>query len=70
MQLLSRLTILCCTLAVLGGCASMNREEKGTLIGAGGGALIGAVASGGVLLPVVGAVGGGYVGDKLSERNR
>jgi len=53
----------------LAGCGTTGNlsTEEGRLAGAGAGALIGAVASGGVLLPALGAVGGAIVGEQFAD---
>jgi osmotically inducible lipoprotein OsmB len=53
----------------LGGCADMNRTDRDTAIGAGAGALGGAVLTGGSPLGVAaGAVVGGVVGHEVGKR--
>ena len=52
----------------LSACAGMSNTEKGTLIGAGTGAVAGSVISGGNPVGVVGgAVAGGIIGHELGE---
>lgn len=52
--------------ALAAGCSSMDRQEKGTAIGATSGAVAGAVV-GGPIGAVVGGAAGGYVGHEGTE---
>ena len=52
----------------LGGCAGMSQQDKGTAVGAGVGAVGGAVLTGGSAIGTVGgAVVGGVVGNQVSK---
>jgi osmotically inducible lipoprotein OsmB len=52
----------------LGGCAGMTQQEKGTAIGAGAGAVGGAILSGGGALGTLGgAAVGGVIGHEVSK---
>ena len=52
----------------LSACAGMSSTEKGTLIGAGTGAVAGSVISGGNPIGIVGgAVAGGIIGHEIGE---
>lgn len=54
----------------LSACASTPdlSSDSGTLIGAGSGALAGAIlGDGGVILPALGAVGGAVIGEEVAE---
>jgi len=52
----------------LGGCAGMSEQEKGTAIGAGAGAIGGAILTGGSAVGTVGgAVVGGVVGNQVTK---
>ena len=52
----------------LGGCAGMSKQDKGTVIGAGVGAVGGAVLTGGNAIGTVGgAAVGGVVGREVSK---
>lgn len=52
----------------LGGCAGMTNQEKNTAIGAGAGALGGAVLTGGSAIGTVGgAAVGGIIGHEVSK---
>jgi osmotically inducible lipoprotein OsmB len=51
----------------LGACASMSEQEKGTAIGAGVGAVGGAVLGGGTLGTLGGAAVGGVVGHEVTK---
>lgn len=67
---LSRIALLTTTLALggLAGCAGMTQQERGTAIGAGAGAVGGAVLTdGGVLGTLGGAAVGGVIGNEVSK---
>ena len=52
----------------LGGCAGMSRQDKNTAIGAGAGAVGGAVLSGGSAVgTAAGAVVGGVIGHEVKK---
>ncbi len=52
----------------LGGCAGMSKQDKGTAIGAGAGAVGGAILTGGSAIGTVGgAAVGGIVGHEVSK---
>jgi osmotically inducible lipoprotein OsmB len=51
----------------LGACASMSEQEKGTAIGAGVGAVGGAVLGGGTLGTLGGAAVGGVIGHEVTK---
>lgn len=52
----------------LGGCAGMSAQDKGTAIGAGVGAVGGAVLTGGSAIGTVGgAAVGGVIGHEISK---
>ncbi len=51
----------------LGGCAGMTAQEKGTTIGAGAGAIGGAVLGGGTLGTLGGAAVGGVIGHEVTK---
>lgn len=61
---------------VLAGCDSMNRSQKGAVIGAGGGAAVGAVvgkatgntAMGAVIGGTVGGIAGAIIGKKMDQQ--
>jgi osmotically inducible lipoprotein OsmB len=55
------------TLASLSGCAGMTAQEKGTAIGAGVGAVGGAVLGGGTLGTLGGAAVGGVIGHEVNK---
>ena len=53
----------------LSACAGMSSTEKGTLVGAGTGAVAGGMISGGNPIGIVGgAVAGGIIGHEVGER--
>ncbi len=54
----------------LGGCAGMTEQEKGTAIGAGAGAIGGAVLGGGTLGTLGGAAVGGVIGHEVTKPKR
>ena len=51
----------------LGGCAGMTGQERGTAIGAGAGAIGGAVLGGGTLGTLGGAAVGGVIGHEVTK---
>lgn len=51
----------------LGGCAGMTAQERGTAIGAGAGAIGGAVLGGGTLGTLGGAAVGGVIGHEVTK---
>ena len=56
-------------LASLGGCASMTAQERGIAVGAGVGAIGGAVLTGGSTIGTVGgAAVGGIIGNEMSKK--
>lgn len=60
-------------IAVLGGCASMNRTQKGAVIGGATGAVLGTAVSkdntkGAVIGGAIGAVAGGIIGNYLDNQ--
>ena len=55
------------TLASLSGCAGMSAQDKGTAIGAGVGAVGGAVLGGGTLGTLGGAAVGGVIGHEVTK---
>jgi osmotically inducible lipoprotein OsmB len=55
------------TLASLVGCAGMTAQEKGTAIGAGAGAVGGAILGGGTLGTLGGAAVGGVIGHEVTK---
>ena len=61
-------SVMAVTLLGLGGCAGMTQQEKGTAVGAGAGAIGGAVLTGGSAIGTVGgAVVGGVIGNQVSK---
>jgi len=61
-------TVAAAMLIGLGGCAGMSEQEKGTAIGAGAGAVGGAVLTGGSAIGTVGgAVVGGVIGNQVTK---
>lgn len=55
-------------LAILGGCADMSQRDKNTAIGAGVGAVGGAVLTGGSAVGTVGgAAVGGVIGHEINK---
>jgi osmotically inducible lipoprotein OsmB len=52
----------------LGACAGMSSTEKGTLVGAGAGAVAGSVITGGNPIGIIGgAAAGGIIGHEVGE---
>ena len=70
----SRITLLAPVAAVilaLGGCSSMSERDKSTAVGAGVGAVGGAVLSGGSGLGTVGgAAVGGVIGNRIGKDDK
>jgi osmotically inducible lipoprotein OsmB len=71
MKTIQRLAIsglLATTLVGLGGCSGMTAREKDTAIGAGAGAVVGGVLSGGSAIGTVGgAAVGGIIGNQVGK---
>jgi osmotically inducible lipoprotein OsmB len=66
-QWLGRLA-LCATILSLSACAGMTEREKSTAIGAGAGAVGGAILSGGSAIGTVGgAAVGGVIGNQVGK---
>lgn len=68
MKTIQKLTVVVVTAAVvfgLGGCAGMSTQDKNTAVGAGVGAVAGAVLTGG---SAVGTVGGAAVGGVIGNQ--
>ncbi|HEX2603165.1 MAG TPA: glycine zipper 2TM domain-containing protein [Oxalicibacterium sp.] len=62
---------LCLTVLSLTACSGMSRQDRNTVIGAGGGAVAGSVLTGGSTLGTVGgAAVGGYIGNQVSKPDR
>lgn len=55
------------TLVVLGGCAGMTQQEKGTATGAVIGGVAGSAAGGGLLGTAAGAAVGGVIGHEVTK---
>ncbi|RFC33812.1 MAG: osmotically inducible lipoprotein OsmB [Candidatus Nitrotoga sp. SPKER] len=61
-------TLIATMLLGLGGCSGMSTQDKNTAIGAGAGALGGAVLTGGSTVGTIGgAAVGGVVGHEISK---
>ena len=54
-----------CCLAL--GCTTLNKAAVTSIVGAGGGAIVGTVLSGGVAAPILGATTGAFVTDVVTE---
>ena len=54
-------------LIVLGGCAGMSTQEKGTITGAAIGGVAGNVLGGGIVGTAVGATVGGVIGHEVTK---
>ena len=71
MKTINNLALSCVAAAMLlglGGCAGMSNQDKNTAIGAGVGAVGGAVLTGGGVLGTVGgAAVGGVIGHEVSK---
>ena len=74
MKTMQRFAVSAVTAAVLlgsGGCAGMSERDKSTAIGAGVGAVGGAVLTGGSTLGTVGgAAVGGLIGNQIGKDNK
>lgn len=72
----STLTAILATSILLGGCKSMNKTQKGAVIGTAGGAVVGGVigkaagntALGAIIGATVGGVGGALIGKKMDKQ--
>ncbi len=65
----SRLALATGTLLMLGACAGMTQQERSTAMGAGVGAIGGAVLTGGSTLGTLGGAAiGGYIGHEADRR--
>ena len=60
--------LLFVTLLVLGGCAGMTHQEKGTATGAVIGGVVGNVLCGGLLCTGAGAAVGGVIGHEVTKK--
>ncbi|MBO9537400.1 glycine zipper 2TM domain-containing protein [Herbaspirillum sp.] len=58
-------TVTLCALTVLSGCSNMSRRDKNTAIGAGVGAVAGAILTGG---SGIGTAGGAAVGGVIGHQ--
>lgn len=68
---LSLVTLMAAGLLGLSGCSGMSQQDTNTVIGAGAGALGGAVLTGGSSVGTVGgAVVGGVIGHEVSKPKR
>jgi osmotically inducible lipoprotein OsmB len=67
-QKLAVSAIATATLLGLGACSGMTQQEKGTVVGAGVGAVGGSILSGGSAVGTVGgAVVGGVIGNQVTK---
>ena len=60
--------VVAATLIVLGGCAGMTQQEKGTATGAVIGGVAGNVVGGGLLGTAAGAAVGGVIGHEVTKK--
>ncbi len=72
---MKKLIILLLTVSITFGCGSLNNQQKGTMIGAGGGAAIGAAVSKGSIWGIlagaaVGGLAGNLIGKKMDAQAR
>ncbi len=68
MKTILKLALSAAFAAALMGCANMSQHDKNTAVGAGAGAVVGAVLTGGSAVGTVGgAVVGGVIGDKVRK---
>ena len=69
MKTISRLAISAIAATMLLGCSGMSRQDQSTVVGAGIGAVGGAVLTGGSTLGTVGgAAVGGVIGHEVGKR--
>lgn len=76
MKRLKNLTVILLTIGLLGSCSSMNKTQKGAVIGAGGGAVVGGVvgraagntALGAIIGAAVGGTAGAVIGRKMDKQ--
>lgn len=61
-------TLAVATLIVMGGCAGMTAQEKGTTTGAVIGGVVGNASGGGVLGTAAGAAVGGVIGHEVTKQ--
>jgi osmotically inducible lipoprotein OsmB len=61
------LAVVAALVTSLAGCEGMDRRQRDTAIGAGGGAAAGALLGGGVLGTVGGAAAGGIIGNQVGK---
>lgn len=61
-------TVAVAALIVLGGCAGMTHQEKGTATGAVIGGIAGNVVGGGLLGTAAGAAVGGVIGHEVTKK--
>ncbi|MBB5390690.1 MULTISPECIES: glycine zipper 2TM domain-containing protein [unclassified Herbaspirillum] len=59
------ISVTICALAVLSGCSNMSRRDKNTAVGAGVGAVAGAILTGG---SGIGTAGGAAVGGVIGHQ--
>lgn len=60
--------VILAVLLSIGGCAGMSRQERGTAVGAGVGAIGGAVITGGSPLGTIGGAAiGGVIGHEVNK---
>ena len=66
---MKKITLSIIAFAMLTGCSTMNKQQKGTAIGAGGGAAVGAIVTGGSIWGILaGAVIGGTAGNLIGKK--
>lgn len=67
LNLTTRVLSAAAIVLALGACAGMTEQQKGTAIGAGAGAIGGAVLGGGTLGTLGGAAVGGVIGHEVTK---
>lgn len=68
MKTMNRFAVGALAVALIGGCSGMSARDRNTAIGAGVGAVGGAVLTGGSAVGTVGgAVVGGVIGDQVGK---
>src|SRR5580765_7664300 len=70
---MKKITLAIITFSILCGCSSMNKQQKGTIIGAGGGAAVGALVTKGSIWGIlagaaIGGAAGNLIGKKMDQQ--
>ncbi len=69
MKNIQKIALITAVLLGLGGCAGMSAKDQNTAVGAGVGAVAGAVLTGGSAVGTVGgAAVGGFIGNQIEKK--